>query len=428
MIRSMNNPHNIRLKGLVYHARMKIPEDVRGAFNGKWEFSQTLDTSRPSEARQRAPLVIALWMHKIQEARTMKGATEDHSPAAWAKRWLAELNVAPPALHAQLLDHSTNEIEQKVEAGLMTLPEAHKAQRISLGTDVYLKTYADAFLDEMYTGKSRSSMSGALNHFLNRFDTPESITPVALRAWWQSEAKGSSANTIDRVLSVSKGYMRYLRNHDLVKHKYTDLLKAEDLRTPKTAIKPQPYQPFTVAECLDLLERATLVKGSANLTLLMQVGMYTGARLEEVASIKRSDIHLGEDWMLIRGTKTRASENREVPIHADLKLILIAALASHSDRYLIKGLPEDQHGNRANAIGKQFGRLKAAAGFTSRSKCFHSYRKTFVTQMEQSGIPEGVVADIVGHEKSTITYGVYSGGSSMLQKMTAIKSLSFLRL
>lgn len=422
----MHNPHHMRIKGGIYHARMKIPEDVREAFGGKREFSQTLDTGRLPEARQRAPLVIAIWEQKISEARGELKTPVDNTPAAWAKRVLADLKDPYPYRDDPRADGAGAALEEQYEAGLITAKESRKALRVIHGSEVLLRTHSAAFLEEMYKGKSRSSMSGALNHFLNKFITPEDITPVALRAWWQAAAKVSSANTIERVLSVSKGFMRYLRNHDLVKAQYTDLLKDEDLRTPKTATKPQPYQPFTVPQCLDLIERAKLVKtGSDNLVTLMQVGMYTGARIEEVASIKRSDIHLEGDWLLIRGTKTSASENREVPIHPDLKVILVAVLASHSDNYLIPGLPADKHGNRANAIGKQFGRLKAAAGFTTRSKCFHSYRKTFVTQMEQAGVPEGVVADIVGHEKNTITYGVYSGGSSLTQKKQAILKIMY---
>jgi len=431
MINNMKHstPH-LRKRGDNFHARMRIPEDVRAAFEGKPEFAKTLDTDSKAIAMRRLPLVIAKWMQQIDEARRITAGSAGsglQSPAEWAKSWLVDLskpNTDP--VYENLLDAASDDVEKQFKAGLMTLPEARKALRVVSGTEVLFKTHADAFLDEMYKGKSRSSMSGALSHFLNHFTTPEDITPVALRSWWQAEAKTSSANTIERVLSVSKGFMRYLKDHDLVKSPAINLLKAEDLRTPKSAVKPVPYQPFTVPECLDLIERAKLVKtGRDNLALLMQVGMYTGGRIEEVASIKRVDIHLTDNWMMIRGTKTDASENREVPIHPDLKVILVAALASHSDNYMIPDLPMDKHGNRANAIGKQFGRLKAAAGFTTRSKCFHSYRKTFVTQMEQAGVPEGVVADIVGHEKNTITYGVYSGGSSMEQKRQAIAILVF---
>ena len=70
------------------------------------------------------------------------------------------------------------------------------------------------------------------------------------------------------------------------------------------------------------------------------------------------------------------------------------------------------------AVGKRFGRLKSAPGY-SEDLVFHSLRKTYATTCEQLGIPEGVAADILGHEKETMTYGLYSGGTSVEQKKEA---------
>ena len=47
------------------------------------------------------------------------------------------------------------------------------------------------------------------------------------------------------------------------------------------------------------------------------------------------------------------------------------------------------------------------------------------TLMEQAGVAEGVAADILGHDKPSITYGLYSGGTSMEQKYGAITTLSY---
>ena len=46
-----------------------------------------------------------------------------------------------------------------------------------------------------------------------------------------------------------------------------------------------------------------------------------------------------------------------------------------------------------------------------------------VTTLEQANIPEGIAADLVGHEKPNITYNVYSGGSSIEQLQTAVQVL-----
>lgn len=56
---------------------------------------------------------------------------------------------------------------------------------------------------------------------------------------------------------------------------------------------------------------------------------------------------------------------------------------------------------------------------------FHSIRKTVATQLEGAGVLENITADILGHEKQTITYGIYSGGTSLEQKTQAILQLSY---
>ncbi len=42
-----------------------------------------------------------------------------------------------------------------------------------------------------------------------------------------------------------------------------------------------------------------------------------------------------------------------------------------------------------------------------------------------AGVPENVGADIVGHEKTTITYGLYSGGLSLAVKRKELDKLAY---
>jgi len=56
---------------------------------------------------------------------------------------------------------------------------------------------------------------------------------------------------------------------------------------------------------------------------------------------------------------------------------------------------------------------------------FHSIRKTVSTQLEQAGVAEGIAADIVGHDKQTLTYGLYSAGSSHKDKLKAISKVVY---
>ena len=77
------------------------------------------------------------------------------------------------------------------------------------------------------------------------------------------------------------------------------------------------------------------------------------------------------------------------------------------------------HMERSSAISKRFGRLKTRLGY-GQNQVFHSFRHTAMTMFEQAGVPENIAMDIVGHEKPNLTFGHYSGGTSMEQKYDAV--------
>jgi integrase len=99
-------------------------------------------------------------------------------------------------------------------------------------------------------------------------------------------------------------------------------------------------------------------------------------------------------------------------------------IEDNKDGHVLSGLTANKYGDRSNAIGKRFGHLKTDLGFGSPF-VFHSIRKTVVTILENAGVAENVVADIVGHEKTTMTYGLYSGGVSVAVKRDALAKLAY---
>ena len=91
---------------------------------------------------------------------------------------------------------------------------------------------------------------------------------------------------------------------------------------------------------------------------------------------------------------------------------------------MLSELNKNKYGNRSNAVGKSFGTLKKDLGF-GEHHVFHSIRKTVVTILENARVAENAVADIVGHEKTTMTYGLYSGGLSLAVKSKALDKLAY---
>ncbi|MDB4021020.1 tyrosine-type recombinase/integrase [Litorivicinus sp.] len=157
------------------------------------------------------------------------------------------------------------------------------------------------------------------------------------------------------------------------------------------------------------------------------LAMHTGARISELAglsieSIIRTD---GITCLKINDAKTKAG-NRSVPAHPEIEELVQTLAANSADGYLLSGV-ESKGGKdrRADVLGKRFGRLIRQDCQLPKTKVFHCFRNTVATKLESAGVPENIAADIVGHDKATMTYGLYSGGMSTQQKLDAIKTLEY---
>ena len=124
----------------------------------------------------------------------------------------------------------------------------------------------------------------------------------------------------------------------------------------------------------------------------------------------------------IRQAKTQAGV-RFVPLHPAIAPVVDRLIEESGDGFLILSEAKNQFDQRSPGLSKRFGRLKKELCF-GPELVFHSLRKTVTTKLEQAGVIADVPADIVVHEKQTMTYGLYSGGTSMAQKMGAVSKIS----
>ena len=56
---------------------------------------------------------------------------------------------------------------------------------------------------------------------------------------------------------------------------------------------------------------------------------------------------------------------------------------------------------------------------------FHTLRNTFVTVMENLGIPRNHISHLMGHEDSNMALTVYSGGLAIERLVESINKLSY---
>jgi len=176
-----------------------------------------------------------------------------------------------------------------------------------------------------------------------------------------------------------------------------------------------------------MLHDAATKGGQQVLAGLILLGVYTGARIEELCKLTKENIINIEDVQCfdIADSKTLAGI-RLVPIHPALKTVVKRLLKDSVDGFLVHSKSRNKYGNSSDPLSKAFGRLKTAHGF-GKQHVFHSIRGTVITQLLRANVPGTLIAEIVGHETGTVTFDAYSEGASPIQKLKAISKLPRLK-
>ncbi|MGU1832539.1 DUF6538 domain-containing protein [Pseudomonas aeruginosa] len=150
------------------------------------------------------------------------------------------------------------------------------------------------------------------------------------------------------------------------------------------------------------------------------LGLYTGARLNELCQLYLDDVVTinGVDCLHIRASRPdqklkTASSERLVPIHSKLKALGFIEFvqkqrAAGHQRVLPELTCHKKHGYGA-APSKWFTRVREQLGFRDGEgqKDFHSFRHTIADHLKQKGISEALVGGLLGHQTGGITFSRY---------------------
>jgi integrase len=416
-------------RGENYSARLAIPKALRPIL-GQNEFKKSLGTTSKKEAELLAAPLVLRWKKLIEEAR-IDGAT---AKAKALRRTLSD-NKASDLIDedgAMELVQGTiieDAIEKTILGGRDINSIDSKSDRaaakafydIASGQVVTLDDYVDGWVASISHLKARTinQMKRDVVSFLKE-ETSHIPTRETIAAWIRA-SKSSGTKSIKRKLGSLGSFWEYL----LVEGVVTDLSPFSGHKLPRDISKTKPSRrAFTNDECLALLARVSQSNDTA-LADLITLGLYTGARIEELCRLRVDDIIVEDNHRALRIDKSKTQAGtRTVPLHPAITDLVDRLAADSKDGYLVFSKSKNQYDERSTGLSRRFGRLKSSLGYGSEL-VFHSLRKTVTTKLEQAGVSEGVAADIVGHEKQTITYGLYSGGTSMAQKMEAISNITY---
>lgn len=400
-----------------WYATLTVPADLR-IHIGKRRFFESLKTTSKKIATERALAVIADWKAQLNAAK----CTADPKQALIneAIQWRRDISALDEnedmqaTIKGLLGDRAT-----ALEAAYGST-HAHAFYGVATGRRTPSNIHFESWKEQLDLAlRTKVQMARDVSLLVEHFQCIEDITKSAVKAWTNTlTAQGRSIKTQHRILSFCRNYWHYLKQHDVVPQESSPLTGVLDNRRAKTT--DELRRPFTAPEVVDLWSKA-LHEQDKQLADLIQLAAYTGARIEELCSLRISEVT--EQAIEIKGSKTRAG-NRIIPIHLDILPLVSRLKSASTDGYLISGLTPNKYNGRSSAIGKRFGRLKTKMQY-SHTHVFHSIRKTFATQLENIKVGENIAADILGHEKPRITYGLYSGGTNLEVKAQVLAKVKY---
>lgn len=157
------------------------------------------------------------------------------------------------------------------------------------------------------------------------------------------------------------------------------------------------------------------------------LGLYTGARINELAQLRTADI---SDRIRITdegpGQRLKNSASRRVvPIHVELRRrgfleFVDGRRRTGQERLFDFVLGRDGYGQAAS---RWFNRYRAEHYF---KQDFHSLRHTVATRLRNADVPEDLVAELLGHSKGqTMSFSRYAKGSACHRLDKALTKLCY---
>ena len=229
--------------------------------------------------------------------------------------------------------------------------------------------------------------------------------------------KKIAAKTINSHIQMFKMFFDWAERHGHAPHKLFEGMKVRKDKASESERKPfTPDQARLIYTELTENPSGLVRKDSHKWGMLL--GMFTGARLNEICQLDIADVQQdGDTWFLnitdegddTKSVKSKAGR-RKVPLHSEL--IRLGFLDFVESRRIGTRLFPDYSYSANGGYGRNLGRwcnesFLPKLVIKQPGLVFHSLRHTVVTRLGQANVPEPIIQCIVGHARSGVTQEVY---------------------
>jgi len=389
------------------------------------EFLQSLGAITESQAQRKAIPLINDWLKLIEKAEKQLLLTYGQTGKDANYQHIVQELMFSNANYTDLVADRVN--DWLSETGLVEDYQQRSNTVAQVGegvlSDFYINQYEQAITGENLKPKTvQQRINRIKTQFIPLFPYLDSntLSTIKLQNWidaYASKPEPPARQTVKDYLASARLYVEWLVRKGYIN--MGDTFSFVKLPSNKVlgATKKLPYTDHQLNRIIDAVK-------DADLKDYIFIALYTGMRIDEIAKLTVNDIEENDGRVLIfiREAKTKAGI-RSVPVHKKIESIISTRISVTSD-YLFQSASENKSGIRSDKHSKAFGRVKSKLGFNEQYD-FHSLRRTFITKLDRAGVSERISADIVGHDLKTMTYGLYSGGSSTDDKFKAIDQVKY---
>lgn len=217
-----------------------------------------------------------------------------------------------------------------------------------------------------------------------------------------------NANMKNKIKTLFNLILDYALEYELVDRNYSRTFNLTEETIKEIQTVKKEHIAFTDEEMKRLWENVDRVYGVD----ILLIQCYSGWRPQELGSIKLENVDI-ENWTFKGGMKTKAGENRIVPIHSKVQPLVLQKYKEAEElgsQYLINWVGSRNKKNIKLSYDRyhnEFQQIKSTLELNPEHRP-HDGRAHFVTVAKKCGVDEYAIKYMVGHKISDITEKIYT--------------------
>ncbi|WP_157981374.1 tyrosine-type recombinase/integrase [Cognatilysobacter tabacisoli] len=277
------------------------------------------------------------------------------------------------------------------------------------------------------TSFQRRQAYAELRDFLGGNRSPTVVTP-ALAAQYVDERLRQSADspsTRRRKLSALGAFWAWMATRRFVANGVNPW-SGFRIRNSGNARVGAKKRPYTMTELLRLFSGSPTYPA---LREVMALGLFTGARINELCSLTHADVRWDRGVAIVQITRTKTTAGvRNLAVAHHIPVAILRSRTRRSAPASAQLFPELRGGGYDKKlswhVGQAFRYHRNKVGLCGETD-FHSLRRTFITRMENLGVDQVHLARYVGHALPTLAFTLYSGGSTETTQRATARAVTY---